>query len=346
MESNTRKDATIRDVAREAGVSVATVSRAMNQAESVSEKLRNRIDAAVAKLDFHPNAIARTLKTNNTGSIGFLVSDISRSFFTTILKGVEDAILPQDYSVMSCSTNGNGDTEQAYLKILLTKKVDGIILNGTGANDAYIAELSRKIPIVLCHREINAPGFFGDFIGCDDFSGIRDLTIHLLKLGHRKIGLINGHLNVSTGRDRYSGFCAAMRSANIEVNSDYEWMVNQGFSAEDGIEGAKRLMEGGNKPTALVCTNDELTLGALKYLYTKQIRIPDDISLVCFGSILHREILYVHPTIATFDLMAIGNKTGEMIIERIRGGNTIGNREVRYTTTIVTGNSTAAPSIR
>lgn len=343
MRFESVKTATIRDVAREAGVSVATVSRAMNNAEIVSHKLRKRIDEAVAKLDFHPNAIARTLKTNSTGTIGFLVSDISRSFFTTILKGVEDSILPLNYTVMSCSTNCRREKEQAYLDVLLEKKVDGIILNATGMNDRYITEISHRIPVALSHRKIDDPEFYGDFVGCDDFSGIRDLTTHLLELGHRKIGLINGHLTVSTGQDRYAGFCAAMRNAGIEINSDYPFMSNKGFGLDKGILGAKQLLESEDKPTALVCTNDELTLGALKYLHCKGIKVPEDISLVCFGDILNLDILYVHPTIATFDLNAIGKKTGELLIERIKRNNRLNNREVRYTTTLVIGNSTASP---
>ncbi|MCD8140300.1 MAG: LacI family transcriptional regulator, partial [Planctomycetaceae bacterium] len=211
-----QKNVTIRDVAREAGVSVATVSRALNQNYPVSDKLRQRIDAAVAKLDFHPNAIARTLKTNNTGIIGFLVSDISQNFFTTILKGVENIIQTSNYNVISCSTDNQKSTELSYLNILLEKKVDGIILNGTGMNDEYIAKISKTVPIVCSHRSNSSPDFFGDFVGCDEFNSIQQLTSHLLALGHRKIGLLNGPLHVSTGHDRYQGFCAAMRAAGVE----------------------------------------------------------------------------------------------------------------------------------
>lgn len=336
------KNITIRDVAREAGVSVATVSRALNQNYPVSEKLRKRIDAAVEKLDFHPNAIARTLKTNNTNIIGFLVSDISNPFFTTILKGVEDVMQPSGYNVISGSTNGQQSTERSYLNLLMEKKVDGIIINTTGMNNAYIINISKKVPVVLSHRAIASPDFVGDLVGSDDFTGIKELTSHLLALGHRKIGLVNGSVQVSTGKDRYEGFCAAMRRADILVDQDYPYVLNLGYSDQYGYMGAKELMEREEPPTALVLSNNELALGALNYLHDHNIKVPRDVSLVAFGDIRNRGILYVRPTISSFSLMAIGNKTGEMLLERIRSANSINNREVRYMTTLVEGNSTRA----
>lgn len=336
-----QKNVTIRDVAKEAGVSVATVSRALNQNYPVSDKLRQRINAAVAKLDFHPNAIARTLKTNNTGIIGFLVFDISQNFFTSILKGVESTIQTFNYNVMSCSTDGKKSTELAYLNILLEKKVDGIILNGTGMNDDYIAKISKSLPIVCSHRRNNSADFFGDFVGCDEISSIQELTNHLLSLGHRKIGLINGQLHVSTGYDRYQGFCAAMRSVGVEVDESYPYLVNMGFGIQYGYDAAELLMERPDRPTALVCGNDELCMGALSYLKTRGIAVPDDVSIVCHGDIRGHEILYIQPTTTSFNLAAIGNKTGDILLERIRSGNKIHSREIRYMTTLVPGNSTA-----
>ncbi len=338
------KSVTIRDVAREAGVSVATVSRSLSGCYPVSDKLRARIDAAVAKLDFHPNAIARTLKTNTTSIIGFLVSDISQSFFTTILKGVENAVKPHNYNIISCSTDGNQETEKSYLRILLEKKVDGIIINTTNMNDSFIVKISRKIPIVLSYRKIDAPEFVGDFVGGDDFSGIMELTKYLISLGHRKIGVINGKLHVSTGRERHAGFCAAMRTAGIEVGEDYPYATNLGFIQPDGYEGARLLMGRKDRPTALVCTNNDLALGALSYLYKHRISVPDEVSLVVFGDIENRELLYVHPTVAMMNLTTVGNKTGELIMERIKHGNQLNNREVRYLTTIIHGNSAKAIS--
>lgn len=336
------KNVTIRDVAKEAGVSVATVSRALNQNYPVSDKLRKRIDDAVAKLDFHPNAIARTLKTNSSRIIGFLVSDISQNFFTTILKGVENSIQVFNYNVMSCSTDGKKSTEQSYLSILLEKKVDGIILNGTGMNDEYIAKISKNIPIVCSHRRNQYENFIGDFVGCDDLSSIKELTAHLLSLGHKKIGLLNGQLHVSTGMDRYLGFCAAMQNAGIKVDEQYPYMANLGFVTKDGYEGARKLFEREDRPTALVCGNDELCMGALNYLKTHSLSVPEDVSIVCHGDIPSREILYIQPTVSSFNLTTIGNKTGELLLERIRSGNSINNREVRYMTTLVLGNSTRA----
>jgi LacI family transcriptional regulator len=335
------KNVTIKDVAQFAKVSIATVSRVINQHASVNPEIKEKVLKAIEELNYYPNNAARSLKIQNTRTIAFLVSDISDYFFTTIGKGIEDVIRNLKYNIMFCSTGNSGEIELEYLKLLLEKKVDGIILNTTGKNNEYISELSHRVPIVLSNRRINHPNFKGDFVDFDNFGGIFELTSHLISLGHRDIGVVNGPLFLSTFKERYEGFVSAMKTAGIEVSEQYpfQYIGNTYSSSQDGYEGAKFLMEADVRPTAIVLMNSEIAFGALRYFYEKQIKIPDDVSIVSFGDMFNRDLLYIRPTISYTNLKGIGKKLGELMIERIEN-NDIVNREIRFTPRIQYGNST------
>ncbi|MCU9614889.1 LacI family transcriptional regulator [Caldibacillus lycopersici] len=337
-----KKNVTIKDVALAANVSIATVSRVINQNSSVNPEIKQRVLDAISMLNYYPNSAARSLKTHNTRTIAYLVSNISDYFFTTVGKGIEDVIKKYDYNLMLCNNANSEEVELAYIKLLQEKKVDGIILNTTGKNNELIAEISKDLPIVLSNRQVNHPDFRGDFIDFDNISGIYELTSHLISLGHRKIGIINGAIYLSTFRERFEGFAKAMKTIGVIVDNDYIYNYNgDGFSTFiDGYDGANYLMNLEEKPTAIVMTNSELAFGALKYFKSNNIRIPEDVSIVSFGDIVNRDILYVQPTITYTNLMGIGNKIGELMIERIEKNNQIINREIRFTTQIDYGNST------
>lgn len=335
---------TIKDVALAANVSIATVSRVINQNSSVNSELKKRVIDVIEELNYYPNSVARSLKTENTSTVAFLVSNISDPFFITIGRGIEDKIKDYHYNLMVCSTDNSKDKEQSYLKILQEKKVDGIILNTTGKNNAFIAKLSQKIPIVLSNRRINDSIFLGDFVDNDNIGGAYQLTNHLLSLGHKKIGIINGPLYLSTGNERYKGFCNAMALAGHPIPENYPYYYGGNFTFQDGYDGADMLMRQNPPPTAILMMNSELALGALKYFVTHQIKIPEDVSIASFGDIQNRELLYVQPTIASTNLYGIGNKMGELIIERIQSKNQMKNREIQFVTQLSLGNSTRSIS--
>lgn len=333
------KKATIKDVAREAGVSIATVSRVVNGTASVDPNLVTRVDLAVKTLQYTPNNVARSLKTSSTSIIAFLVSNISDPFFITIGRGIEDYIKDYGYNLMVCSVENSQEKELSYLRLLKKKMVDGIILNTTGLNNNAIEELSRHIPMVLSNRRISSSLFKGDFVDNDNFGGIRDLTHHLLSLGHTKIGYINGPEYLSTAKERLKGFISAMEEHGLSVNSEYPYKHTGYFTFQDGYCGAQALMSLPDPPTALVLMSSELALGAMDYFVGHGIRIPEDLSIVCFGDIMNRNLLYVIPTIASTNLIGIGNKMGELLMERIQAKGDMANREICFTTQITYGNS-------
>ena len=251
---------TIKDVAREAGVSIATVSRVLNKKGTVKEESVQSVLQAIERLGYHPNSIARTLKNDSSKTIGLVVTDISNDFFTRMARGIEDVLNDRGYNLFVCSTDGLQQREAQCLSLLREKQVDGIILNASGKNSSLITKMSAQVPFALFSRKIPDPQFRGDFVDNDNYSGLRELTAQLLRLGHRKIGFINGQSYVSSAAERFSGFQSAMRDAGIDVGTDYPDLYSGNFNRlNSGKEGARILWEKG--VTAILCGNNLLALG-------------------------------------------------------------------------------------
>lgn len=332
---------TIKDVARQAGVSIATVSRVLNNKCTVNPDLATKVNRAVEQLSYHPNSIARTLKSESSKTVGFIVSDISNDFFTRMARSVEDVLNQHGYSLFVCSTDSTQQREEQCLSLLREKQVDGLIINTSGKNDELITQLSHQVPIALFGRKISNARFIGDFVDNDNFSGTQELTRHLISLGHRKIGLLCGQMYVSSARERLAGFQSAMREIGVTVN-DYPYIYNGSFNRiSSGTEGTKYLYERG--ATAIISANNLLALGALQFCHRAKIRVPEDLSLCSFGTIANHELLYVQPTYAEQASASMGARLAELIIERIEAKNQLANRELRFSVNLVIGNGTAAP---
>lgn len=326
----------IKEVARQAGVSVATVSRVVNGNYSVTPATRERVEAAIVALNYTPNAVARSLKRDSTQSIGFLVSDISNGYFTRIAKAVEDALTPYQYNIIVCSTENQQERELSYLKMLVSKQVDAILLNTTGENNEAVAAISRNLPVVLLERRVIAPGFQGDFLTYDNLESVRQLVEHLLRLGHRDIGVINGPVHLTSARERHQAFVTCMGKAGLDPQA---FRVDADFSVEGGYVAAKVLLNREQRPTALVAMNNMMAAGALRYLRQAGVSVPGDMSLVCVGEIDHADILYVQPTYATQNPVPVGQKAVELLFSRLEGEG-IPNREIMFMPQLVLGNTT------
>jgi len=328
---------TIKDVAKHAGVSIATVSRVINNNYYVSPEIEKRVLKAIKELNYYPNSIARSLKNDTTFTIGFIVSDISNDYFTSMTKAIEDVINKENYNMIVCSTDNKKEKELRYLKLLISRKVDGLILNTTGRNDDFISKLSNDLPVILVNRKVQDSAFRGDFIDSNNFEGAYTLTEHLLSSGHRKIAVINGDLSVSTGKERFEGFKKAMLQAGIEVGDDYVYRYDGDFTMESGYQGAAELLKLTDPPTAVVVMNNAMALGALKYFRVNKIKVPEDVSIASYGDIDNVELMYVQPSTVTLNARTIGRKAGEMLLERIKDRSIV-NREVIYTPQLIVGN--------
>ncbi|MBR0173248.1 MAG: LacI family DNA-binding transcriptional regulator [Lachnospiraceae bacterium] len=336
---NEERQTTIKDVANRADVSIATVSRVINHVGRVKPHLRDRVMKAAQELHYVPNNVARSLKSYRTASIAYVISNISDPFFTTIARGIENYIQESGYNLILCSTGHSREREAEQLKLLVEKKVDGIIINTSGFNDDMICEISRQLPVVLSNRRIDSPGFVGDFVDTDNVGSAYELTRRLLHRGYSRIGIINGPLHVSTTKERFRGFCMAMSEAGITVDENYIYRYNENFSEQSGYNGAKYLLSLDPPPQALMICSSALAFGAMQYFTEAGISVPDELSFVCLGDLIHRDLLRSIPTVASVNLMDMGNKMGELLLERVQSESFIPNREIRFSSTYLDGNS-------
>ena len=334
---------TIKDVARKANVSVATVSRVLNDNYSVRHDTKKKVHAASKQLGYVPNSIARSLKTQSTHTIGFVVSDISNTYHISIARSIEDIIQRHNYSIILCSTENNRERELTYLKLLLSKNVDGLILNCSGKNDDFIMEMNQKLPTLLLNRRLKSKGFRGDFIDGNNFFGCYSLTKHLLAMGHRKIYAVTGPRHLSNGLERFSGFVKAMEESGVIVDEQYPWCFEGSFTLESGIEAVRYMCAMPDKPTAILTQNNMTTIGLLKGMREKNIIAPEDISLAAYDGLDNLALLSTRPTVADFDTVAMGRKAGEAILERIQD-NAIPNREFIFEPIIIPGNAIGVPT--
>lgn len=311
--------ATIKEVAAEAEVSTATVSRVLNESGYVSDEIKERVLEAVAKLNYQPSAIARSLKQDKTYMIGVIVPDISNSYFMGISRGIEDVVGPEGFQLMFCSSDESPDKENRLLQLLQEKRVDAIVLATAGGNDEKVKQLNDSgLPIVLVDRKLESDdaGAGLDLVAEDNEEGACRLTGKLLEDGHVRLGVVNGPARVSTGRERYEGVLKAMREHGLDPKP---LVYNGEFSTEDGVLAVRKFLKSEPKPTAIVSLNNRMSLGVLLEIVRSGLRIPDDMAVASFGeveagSLLKNPGLYYidqHP----YDM---GIKAGELLLKRIR----------------------------
>jgi LacI family transcriptional regulator len=268
---------TIKDVAREAGVSLGTASQAVRGRPGVREATRRRVLDAAARLRYQPSALARGLVTRRTHTIGLLISDIANPFFIRAVRAVEDLAQENGYNLILCNTDEAPAKEAQYLQVLMEKRVDGIVLATTAGRRTAIREIRyRRVPLVLFDREL--PGVAADTVKVDGVLGGRLAAEHLLGLGHRRIGIIHGPLQRSTGAERLQGYLDALRGAGVPPAAE---LIREGnFKQDSGRELARQLLALPDPPTALFCTNNLMTVGALQTVRERGLCIPADLSLI------------------------------------------------------------------
>jgi LacI family transcriptional regulator len=291
---------TIKDIARETGVSTSTVSHVINGTRHVSDDLRDRIEAAMRELDYRPNALARSLRRGRTEAVGLLVPDNANPFFAEIARTIEDRGFASGHSVILCNTDGRSDKERTYVDVLIGKQVDGIIILAAGVEDAaYLAEVARRgTPLVIVDREL--PDLAADTILVANEEGGRAATEHLISLGHRDIACIAGPSGLSTARERRAGYLAAMRTAGIQVHQP--WIVEAPFQLRGGADAMGRLLSAsagpeGRVPTAVFACNDLIAIGAIRAAREAGLSVPDQLSVVGFDDISLAEM--VDPPLTT-----------------------------------------------
>lgn len=256
---------TIKDIAREAGVSIASVSRVLNNQGYASPKMKEKVLKTAKELNYYANDIAKSLKTNKTYTIGVLIPDIANSFFMNISKGLEDAIADTKYNLIFTSGMENINKEEELLHLLIEKRVDGIVLASAGLHTELINNIiNNNIPVVLVDRKIEGLENKTDWVIENNIEGSYQLTKKLIEEGHKKIGVISGLIRVSTGIERYQGFEKAMKEYGLEIDSDY--IFEGDYSEKAGKDAVNEFLNLSPAPTALLSFNNTMTVGAIKEL--------------------------------------------------------------------------------
>lgn len=278
-------------------------------------------------------------KENTTmKDIAMLISDRNNEYFDQLTKVIENIIQPNNYNLFHFNTMAEQQTEENHLRLMMEQQVDGFIINSTGHNDELIAHLSRKTPTVLLHRRNRSAGFTGDFLDADFGTTTYNLCCHLIQNGHRRIGMICGPTYLSSYQERFINVLRALKTINVNMDKNSPYFFEGPLTQEFGYQSCKALLSLDQPPTALVIAHSHTTIGVLRYCREHSIRIPQDISFVSPCDVQLADILYVKPTCARPDT-ALGQRCGEMLMERIQAHNKLINREGLYSPEICYGES-------
>ncbi|MBI3748996.1 MAG: LacI family DNA-binding transcriptional regulator [Chloroflexi bacterium] len=331
---------TIRDVARLAGVSTTTVSRVINGVEGVSEARRRRVELAVADLDYVPNAVARHLRSKRTRTIAVVLSDITNPFFTTIARGIQDVAWPRGYAVTFANTDESETQERDYLRTLVQRQVDGVLLVPTGnAAEPYRLLRSQRIPVVLLDRHVSVRQL--DEVRCDSEAGAYALVRHLIGLGHRRIAVVTGRRDISTSTDRVAGYERALASAELPLDRDL--IRYDSFSLAGGYRMLKSILAIEPRPTAVLATNNFIAFGALRALREAGIDVPGDMSLVTFDDLPEEWHDDPFLTVLAQPAYELGRQAAELLFERLETGARGKRRVIVLPGAVIPRRSSAAP---
>jgi len=310
--------ATIKEVAHRAKTSVGTVSNVISGTVPVSTRLRRRVLAAIRELDYHPNQIARSLKTKQTMMLGMVISDITNPFFPLVVRGAEDAASKDNYLLVTFNTDDHVERERHILSVLRSRRVDGVLLV-VAPSDGDSSHLERTvaagIPIVCLDRV--PQGISLDSVSAESAIGARECVRHLVAMGHREIAIISGPDALETARDRLRGYEEALHEARIPIDPG---LVRVGdFRAESGYREARDLLLGEKRPTALFVANGMMTLGVLTALDELGLRCPEDLALATFDDLPLAASFRPRLTAVAQDAYEIGYRGAELLVKRVAG---------------------------
>lgn len=306
--------ATIYEVSKLAGVSLATVSRVMNNSSRVTEKTRRKVEAAMAELGYRPNSIAQSLASNRSNSVGILVPELHGPFFGTMLSGIEAELREAGKHVIITVGHSDEEKEIDGIEFLTTRRCDALILDVDAVPDEYLVQLAKgSTPVVLINRTI--PGIAENCINLDNEHGGYAATKSLLDLGHTQVAYISGPRWKKDSGERLAGHQRALEEAGVPFD---ERLFHEGdFQETGGSEGMTRFLQAGVPFTALVCGNDNMAAGAIEIARESGLSIPDDLSVVGFDNVIFAR--YIFPKLSTVDypIVAMGHMAARWILRNV-----------------------------
>ncbi len=335
--------ATIRDVARESSVSIATVSRVFNNSPLVSDGTRERVRVAAERLGYWPNGIARSLITNRTHAIGVLLPDLHGEFFSELIHGIDQAARERGLHLLVARATSTAAELTAALRSM-RGRVDALIIMAPDREaSAVLREHANQVPMVLLNCDVSVPG--ADCVSVDNHAGARAIVRHLLAAGHRRIAIITGPLHNGDAGQRLEGYRDAMREAGLSAEGlSGEGRAGEGlefagdFTEPSGYVAARRVLDHVPRPTAVFVANDHMAIGVLGALQDAGVDVPKDVAVVGFDDIPMARYLTPPLTTVHVDIFRMGQRAMGLLLERVvECGPLEPRKELLHTTLVVRG---------
>jgi LacI family transcriptional regulator len=284
----------MKQVAERAGVSISTVSHVINNTRTVSQDVRRRVQEVIDEMRYIPSAVARSLKNDQTHTIGVLVPNSSNPYFAELIRWIEEAAFQRGYNIILCNAHGDAHKQAAYLRLLMEKRIDGLVLVASGADDERdLLRRHESVPIVQLERAL--PGLDADLVLAGQEEGAWQATRHLIELGHRAIACVSGPADLPRARERVGGFLRAMEEAGLAVAQDH--IVHDEFTSAGGHAAFTRLLAAPQPPSAVFVTSDLMALGGLCAAGELGVRVPQQLSVVGYDDI--GGAVYASPPLTT-----------------------------------------------
>lgn len=316
--------ATIKDVAKYTGLSIATISKYINGG-NVLEQNKRIIDEAIKKLNFHVNEMARGLKTSKSKTVGILIPNLEKVFCTSIVSNIENILLKHGYSTIICDYKDDIKLEKAKLKFLVSKMVDGLIIMPLGDDSSIIQEtINEGVKVVLVDRALKDVEC--DVVLVDNLNSSYDAVEEFITKGHRRIGIISGPEDVYTAEERLKGYRRVHEDYSLPID---EKLIKYGdYKVDSGYELLNELLKMEEPPTAVFVTNYEMTLGAIMAINENNIMVPEQLSIIGYDNLQMAKIVKPPLSIVVQPMKAIGETAAELILKRL--GDDMGNFPARY----------------
>ena len=329
--------ATMKDLSRETGLGLATISKYFNGG-TVREKNRVLIEAAVKKLQYVPNEVARSLKTQHSRVIGVIIPELSNAFITSIISSMEDILRKHDYAVIVCDCRSDPKREKDAVEFLLHRRVDGLINMATDTTGAHLkAPLASGIPVLLIDRLIESLRGKVSAVIIDNVHAASQAVEKLTSLGHKQIGLVLGSPDLYTTNQRLTGYLNALNQAGIKPTEEY---IRYGdYTMDGGYQAVQNLLKLKNRPTALFVTNFEMTLGTMLALQHNGVRVPEDLSVIGFDKLELFGEIFPNLTLIRQPQLSIGREAANLMLNMLSNEENGGCRIVTLTTELTEGSS-------
>ncbi|NLK68626.1 MAG: LacI family transcriptional regulator [Clostridiaceae bacterium] len=307
---------TIKDIAKVAGVSYATVSRALNDHPEINVITKEKIKEIAQQMGYTPNAVARGLVKKNTEMIALLIPDITNPFYPEVARGVEDYARENGYCVFLCNTNWDEENEQKYLTILKERRVDGIIIAPVSTDTIdYVSDSKLDIPVVYIGSRVDCNK--SNYVVIDDFKAGYMATEYLMKLGHSNIAFIGGHDKSTSHIDRINGYKQALKENRLEA--DINSIKGYSFKKESGYGTFLKMVKNRKVPTAIVAENDIIALGIMEAAEKHGYDVPKDISIIGIDDIEFGSLPKINLTTVAQPKFDIGRKSADILLDLISG---------------------------